>query len=152
MKFSILLLLLILWGAYYGYTIHLALNQLKASNFQLSKIVNEQKTTIDSLKSTLSAHGIELQANKERSDVLEKAMQKYYEDLTEFGKYFSEYDKELKKTLDNISKANQWLAVLTKDEARLKYNIEMANQATMLDVMMEDASKISPTWLFDGSQ
>ncbi len=149
MKFSILLLLLIIGGAYYGYTIHLALNQLKEENFQQSKLLNEQKSTIDSLKSTLSTHGSELQASKAIQETLAKGMLKQQNDLMEFGKYFNEYDKELKVTLDNISKANQWLAVLTKEEARLKYNIEMANQATMMDVMMEDFATISPTWLTD---
>ncbi len=107
MKFSIVLLLLIIGGAYYGYTIHLALNQLKEENFQQSKLLNEQKSTIDSLKSTLSTHGSELQASKAIQETLAKGMLKQQNDLMEFGKYFNEYDKELKVTLDNISKANQ---------------------------------------------
>ncbi len=152
MKFSILLLLLILGGAYFGYTMHMSLEELKTENSQLSKQVSEQKSTIDSLKSTVSSQGSELQVSQNIQDSLARGIQKHEDDLIAFGKYFNEYDKELKKTLDNISKANQWLAVLTKDEATLKYNIEMANQATMLDVMMEDVSKLSPTWLIDWVQ
>lgn len=107
MKFSILLLLLILGGAYFGYTMHMSLEELKTENSQLSKQVSEQKSTIDSLKSTVSSQGSELQVSQNIQDSLARGIQKHEDDLIAFGKYFNEYDKELKKTLDNISKANQ---------------------------------------------